>query len=151
MNWRHVHTIRIEIRWGDMDAMGHVNNTVYFRYIEHARVEWLQEVGAQPNPQGEGPVIVSANCTFIEQLSYPGSIEIRTFVGPPGRSSFTAKHEIRRIGPEGVVEEKICAEGGAKVVWVNFLAGKSSPLPERIRGLLATPDQTPDPAHDAPS
>jgi hypothetical protein len=36
-----VHAMTIPIRWGDMDAMGHVNNTVYFRYLESARIEWL--------------------------------------------------------------------------------------------------------------
>lgn len=140
MSWRHVHTISIPIRWGDMDAMGHVNNTVYFRYIEHARVEWLREIDASPNPAGEGPVIVNAHCTFIQQLSYPGDIELRTFVGVAGRSSFETRQEIRRIASNGEVEPVICAEGGAKVVWVDFTLGKSKPMPERIRALLAQPE-----------
>lgn len=134
---RHVHTIRIQIRWGDMDAMGHVNNTVYFRYIEHARVEWMREINCQPNPLGEGPVIVNAHCTFIKQLSYPGEIEIQTFVGVPGRSSFESIQEIRMIGSNGEVLPEICAQGGAKVVWVDFQKGKSTPLPDRVRALLA--------------
>ena len=47
----------IPVRWGDMDAMGHVNNTVYFRYFEVARLDWLFRVGAPPNPSGSGTVI----------------------------------------------------------------------------------------------
>ena len=43
-----VHTMRMPIRWGDMDAMGHVNNTVYFRYIEQARISWLDEIACAP-------------------------------------------------------------------------------------------------------
>lgn len=146
MNWRHVHTIRIQIRWGDMDAMGHVNNTVYFRYLEHARVEWLSAISATPNPEGEGPVIVNAHCTFMKQLTYPGEIELRTMVSAPGRSSFETRQEIRRIGADGQVESVICAEGGAKVVWVDFKLEKSKALPERIRALLAASD----PPNDAP-
>ena len=48
----------IPIRWGDMDAMGHVNNTLYFRYMEIVRIEWLHKIGGKPDPAGEGPVIV---------------------------------------------------------------------------------------------
>jgi acyl-CoA thioester hydrolase len=130
-----VHTLRMPIRWGDMDAMGHVNNTVYFRYIEQARVEWLAEAGFRPDASGEGPVIVNAHCTFMRQLKYPGEIEIRTYAGPAGRSSFETIQEIRRVDQP----ELLSAEGGAKVVWVNFLTEKSTPLPEHIRVLLPSP------------
>jgi acyl-CoA thioester hydrolase len=127
-----VHVLRMPIRWGDMDAMGHVNNTVYFRYLEQARIEWFTEAGCGPDPAGEGPVIVNAHCSFIRQLRYPGEIEIRTYVGPPGRSSFETMQEIRRVDAPDV----LAAEGGAKVVWVNFPLEKSTPLPERMRRLL---------------
>ena len=130
-----VHTMRMPIRWGDMDAMGHVNNTVYFRYIESARIAWLEQVGGLANPAGEGPVIVSASMNFLKQLTYPGEIEVRTFVAPPGRSSIEVSHEIRLVGADGVAGE-LHAEGAAKVVWVDFRAGKSAPLPEALRAGL---------------
>lgn len=134
-NKKQVHVMRMPIRWGDMDMMGHVNNTVYFRYIESARIAWLEEAGGAPDPAGVGPVIVNAHCSFIKQLKYPGEIEVTTFVGPPGRSSFEVSHEIRLVGPDGQTGT-VHAEGGAKIVWVNFAAEKSVPLPERIRTLL---------------
>lgn len=130
-----VHTMRMPIRWGDMDAMGHVNNTVYFRYLEQARIEWFTEAGCDPDPNGEGPVIINAHCTFIKQLKYPGEIEVRTYVGVPGRSSFETYQEIRRVDEP----EVLASQGGAKVVWVNFPSEKSVPLPERVRALLAIP------------
>ena len=130
-----VHTMRMPIRWGDMDAMGHVNNTVYFRYIEQARISWLDEIACAPNPEGEGPVIVNAHCTFIKQLKYPGEIEITTLVGPPGRSSFEMYHEIRLVGQDGQAGA-LHSEGGAKIVWVNFPTEKSAPLPDGLRQLL---------------
>jgi acyl-CoA thioester hydrolase len=134
-NKKLVHVMRMPIRWGDMDMMGHVNNTVYFRYIESARIAWLEETGGAPNPTTEGPVIVNAHCSFIKQLKYPGDIEVSTYVGPPGRSSFEVSHEIRLVGPDGQ-PGAIHAEGGAKVVWVNFPAEKSVPLPDELRALL---------------
>ncbi len=133
-----VHVTRMPIRWGDMDAMGHVNNTVYFRYIEQARIEWFTEIDCTPDPAGEGPVIVNAHCSFLRQLKYPGQIEVRTLVGPPGRSSFEMVHEVRLVGPDGEVGA-LHAEGGAKVVWVNFPAEKSVPLPAAIRAMLPAP------------
>lgn len=130
-----VHAMRMPIRWGDMDALGHVNNTNYFRYIESARIAWLESVGGLPHPSGEGPVIVSAQMSFIRQLTYPGEIEVRTFVSPPGRSSVEVSHEIRLVGADGEAAE-IYAEGAAKVVWVDFAQQKSAPLPQALRAHL---------------
>jgi acyl-CoA thioester hydrolase len=127
-----VHSLRMPIRWGDMDAMGHVNNTVYFRYLEQARIEWFTEIGCEPDPLGEGPVIINAHCTFMRQLKYPGDIEVLTYVGPPGRSSFETIQEIRRVDQPGVIS----AQGGAKIVWVDFPSEKSVRLPDHIRALL---------------
>jgi acyl-CoA thioester hydrolase len=132
MSRKLVHATRMSIRWGDMDAMGHVNNTVYFRYLEQARIEWFNEIGCLPDPDGEGPVIVNAHCSFIRQLRYPGEIEVRTYVGPGGRSSFETHVEVRRVDDLGA----LAAEGGAKVVWVDFPKEKSAPLPDYIRALL---------------
>lgn len=128
-----VHTTRMPIRWGDMDAAGHVNNTVYFRYMEQARIDWMESIGCGPNnSKGEGPVIVNAHCTFIRQLHYPGDIDVLTFVGAPGRSSFETTHEIRRVDTPDV----IAAEGGAKVVWVNYAQEKSVALDGAMRARL---------------
>ena len=135
MTKKRVHSMRMPIRWGDMDAMGHVNNTVYFRYIEQARISWFDEIACTPNPDGEGPVIVNAHCSFIKQLKYPGEIEVTTLVGPPGRSSFEMYHEIRLVGADGQAGA-LHSEGGAKVVWINFPAEKSAPLPDELRQLL---------------
>jgi len=137
-NKKLVHTMRMAVRWGDMDAMGHVNNTVYFRYIETARIAWLEQVGALPDPAGTGPVLVNAACSFIKQLTYPAEIEVSSWVGPPGRSSFEMSHQIRLVGADGQAGE-LHAEGAAKIVWVDFAAGKSMPLPGDIRGLLPAP------------
>jgi len=132
---KQVHVMRQAIRWGDMDAFGHVNNTVYFRYMESARIAFLEQAAGDLDVQGEGPVIVTAYCTFLKQLKYPGDIEIRSYAGPAGRSSFELTHEIRMVDADGNADV-VYAEGGGKVVWVNFAAEKSVPLPAGLRALL---------------
>ena len=122
----------IPIRWGDMDAMGHVNNTLYFRYMEIVRIEWLHKIGGKPDPAGEGPVIVNAFCNFIKQLEYPGDVLARHYTGDLGRSSFNTYITLERTDAPGV----IYATGGAKTVWVNFPKQKSVPLPQDVRQLL---------------
>jgi len=132
---KQVHVMRQDIRWGDMDAFGHVNNTMYFRYMETARIAFLEDVAGPTDTSSEGPVIVTAYCTFSKQLKYPGQIEVRTFVGIPGRSSIEVTHEIRLVDADGNAEV-VHAEGGAKVVWVNYAAEKSVPLPEALKALV---------------
>jgi acyl-CoA thioester hydrolase len=127
-----VHETRIAIRWGDMDAMGHVNNAVYFRYLEIARVEWLDSLGGAPNPAGEGPVIANAFCNFYRQLEYPGEVIAKHYVSNPGRSSFDTWITLERADAPGV----ICAAGGATTVWMDFPAQKSAPLPDWLRAVL---------------
>jgi acyl-CoA thioester hydrolase len=113
-----VHETRIPIRWGDMDAMGHVNNTVYFRYLEIVRVEWLDSLGHPPSPDGQGPVIVNAFCNFHRQLAYPGEILAKHYVSNPGRSSFDTWITLERLDEPAV----IYASGGATTVWQDGLA-----------------------------
>ncbi|MBI3284679.1 MAG: acyl-CoA thioesterase [Burkholderiales bacterium] len=124
-----VYTVTIPIRWGDMDALGHVNNTVYFRYMEQARIEWLAMVGCLPDERGFGPVIVNAHCTFKKPLKYPGQVEVCTYIAAPGRTSFETIQEMRCVG-DGYA---LYAEGGAKVVWIDPASEKSAPLPEQIK------------------
>ncbi|WP_211451519.1 acyl-CoA thioesterase [Collimonas antrihumi] len=133
-NKKHVHTTRIAMRWGDMDALGHVNNTVYFRYMEQARIEWLQQLGSDFDAR-HGPVLVNAQCSFLRQLKYPCDVEVKSYIGAIGRSSFEASYEIRRAD----LPEVVFAEGTAKIVWVDFDLEKSMPLPDDLRQLLTNP------------
>jgi acyl-CoA thioester hydrolase len=127
--------MRMPIRWGVMDAFGHVNNTVYFRYMEQVRISWLEtlDVESEERSTGEGPVIINASMTFLRQLRYPGDIDCRMFVGEPGRSSIDTRFELRRADTPDV----LVAEGNAKIVWVNYMEEKSVPLPDAVRRLVA--------------
>ena len=128
-----VHELVIPIRWGDMDAMGHVNNTVYFRYLETVRIEWFDKIGFSPDPLGEGPVIVNAFCNFYKQLEYPGDVLAKLYVSDPARTTFETWCTLERTDQPGV----IYSAGGATTIWVNFPNQKAVNLPEWVRGLVA--------------
>jgi acyl-CoA thioester hydrolase len=120
------------LRWGDMDAFGHINNTNFFRYMEQARIEWLEQaVPDHDQASGTGPVIVNAHMSFLKQLRYPGQIVCLTFAGQPGRSSIETRFELRRSD----APDTLVAEGGAKVVWVDHALARSTPLPASLRAL----------------
>jgi acyl-CoA thioester hydrolase len=128
-----VFEMSMPIRWGDMDAFGHVNNTVYFRYMEQVRISWFERLGlVGAAEEGQGPVIVNASMEFLRQLHYPGDIIGRMSVGKPGRSSFDTGFELVRADDPGT----LYARGAARCVWVDYAAGKSVPMPERLRKLL---------------
>jgi acyl-CoA thioester hydrolase len=132
-----VHTTHIPIRWGDMDAQGHVNNTVYFRYMEQARVEWLDIVRRRLGAHlaGLDQVIVTAHCTFMVPLTYPGTVTVRMFLGPPGRSSIESQYEL-------AMEGRTYADGGAKIVWIDGATLRSVPLPDALRAFCMSPGAT---------
>ncbi len=120
------------IRWGDMDAMGHLNNTSYFRYMETIRIDWMRAAGCMPNGKGEGPVIVNAFCNFYKQLEYPGDVLIKMYVSDPARTTFETWATLERTDAPGVV----CAAGGATTIWVDFPAQKAIALPAWLRTLV---------------
>jgi len=124
-----VHATTVPVRWGDMDALGHVNNTNYFRYMEQARIEWMDAVLERAGPfPGQGHFIVNASCTFHAPIEYPAIVEVRMFLGKPGRSSIDSHYELS-------VAATLHAEGSAKIVWVDSQTQRSTPLPERLLAL----------------
>ncbi|MEI8171068.1 MAG: acyl-CoA thioesterase [Rhodoferax sp.] len=128
-----VYEMIIPIRWGDMDAMGHVNNTIYFRYLEQLRVDWLISVDYQLDPKGEGVVIVNAFCNFYKQLEFPGDVLMKMYVSDPGRTTFETWGTMELVDQPGV----IYAAGGATTIWVDFPNQKAKTLPDRLRALVS--------------
>ena len=125
-------TTRIPVRWGDMDFYGHVNNTVYFRFFEQARVEWIEQMDFPVGPAfGEGPVVINASCTFLIPVNYPATVIVKVYAGQPGRSSVMTWYELFVEG-----DDRLYAEGAAKVVWMDTRTNKSTPLPDRLRALF---------------
>ncbi len=127
-----VYEMLIPIRWGDMDAMGHLNNTTYFRYLEIVRVDWLRQFNAEPKPEGEGPVIVNAFCNFYKQLEYPGDVLIKMYASDPGRTTFETWATMEPADNPGVIH----AAGGATTIWVDFPKQKAVELPAWLREMV---------------
>ena len=124
---------RLPIRWGDMDAMGHVNNASYFRYLETVRIDWMYSIGCIPDPKGEGPVIVNAFCNFYKQLEYPGDVLVKMYASDPGRTTFETWGTMERVDQPGV----IYAAGGATTIWVDFPSQKAATLPDWMRTIVS--------------
>jgi acyl-CoA thioester hydrolase len=127
-----VFEMTLPMRWGDMDAMGHLNNTGYFRYMETIRIDWLHSLNQVPAADREGIVIVNAFCNFYKQLEYPGQVLLKMYASDPGRSTFETWVTMERSETPGL----IYAAGGATTVWVDFPNQKALPLPDWLREIV---------------
>ena len=125
-----VHVERIPIRWGDMDAMGHVNNTVYFRYMEQARIGWFDALVPEVDAwKSTAIVIANASCNFKRAINYPGTVEVQVYAGRPGGSSVPTFYELM-IGGE------LYADGAATMVFIDVARQKPVHIPDGIRARL---------------
>ena len=124
----------IEVRWSDMDAQSHVNNTVYFTYCESARVELLRKIGFKGKQAGltEGPTLVHASCDFKRQVIYPAKLDVGLRVDRISQRSFKMIYGIFFHGTED-----IAAIATSINAWANYAEGRSIELPEEIRSALA--------------
>lgn len=118
------------IRWGDMDALGHVNNTVYFRYFEQIRLEWYLHSGFASLSTGkESILIVDNHAEYLRPVVYPAHVTIRMGGHSPGRSSFVSTYTL-------TVGDELYTRGSSRVVWVDTQAGKSVAMPESVRQMV---------------
>lgn len=132
---------RVQVRWGDMDAFGHVNHAVFFTYCESARIAFFAAVdtdglAAAAGPgQRLGPGLVSASLDFRRQVRYPADLDVGVRVGRIGGKSYTLDYGLFVAGDDEVV-----AEGTSVVVWVDYAArgglGEALALPDALRRRL---------------
>ena len=123
----------IDVRWGDMDAMGHINNACYFTYCESARMSYFATVAMESHKEGaeHGPALVSATCNFRRQVHWPASLQVGARSGEIHRRSFELEYAIFDRADGSVV-----ADGTSVVVWVDYGTGKAIPLPEGLKGAI---------------
>jgi len=124
-----IHQKTFAIEWGDMDALGHVNNGRYFDYFQQARIEWLETLQLDMK-QPFGPVVIHVACTFLKPVIYPAVLSLKSSVHSLGRSSFIIDHDLYQ-------DEQLMTQGISKIVWVDYLKNQSVPLPDSIRNLFA--------------
>lgn len=119
------------MRWGDMDVLGHMNNTVYFRYLEQARISWFDSMQADYRADAEGAVLGAIHCRFRIPVVYPAELSITLRLGAVRRSSFALYSEMI----DAADPQRIYASAEATMVWINLKDGKSRPAPEWLRAL----------------
>ncbi len=124
--------LEVPLRWGDMDAMAHLNNVMYFRLMEEARIQWFAHLGFPTLPVGEAPILAHAACDFVRAMTYPGVAIVRQIVTRVGRSSVEMSIAIEKQGEPGVTY----ATGRTVIVWYDYAAGKSAPWPEAVRAAI---------------
>ncbi|MBE2211600.1 MAG: acyl-CoA thioesterase [Xanthomonadaceae bacterium] len=125
---QNVFRFRISPRWGDLDAMNHVNNATYLRYLEEARIQWLNALGTDWFDDSRGPVLASATVNYRLPIEYPSDIVIELFATRIGTSSLTIGH--RMIDS---TSDALYCDGQVVVVWVDRKTGKPETLPDGIR------------------
>lgn len=120
--------MEVTVRFGETDALGHVNNASYFIYLEEARVRFFQELGFPMDTTNWNFILASTKCDFVGQAYFSQSLKIITTVSHIGNKSFTLHHEIVDSKTNQVI-----ARGTATIVYFDFKEQKSTPIPESLR------------------
>lgn len=125
----YTHFTAITVKWGEMDSLGHVNNTVFFRYAEDGRIAYIHEVTDGEDTQiNDGPVLADLRCRFQQALRFPAKLEIGTRVSQLGRSSLTLEQCLfPRTGDCPI------AIYTTVIVWFDYGAQTNMRIPETVR------------------
>ena len=124
---------RIDVRFGDLDALGHVNHVVYLSYVEQVRTRYFQEVLGIDVPAGLTWVIARVSCDYLLPLAFGDSVDVGWRISRLGRASAEYEFVLMR-GPE------VVARGGGVLVNSDARAARSAPIPDAWRNAAATFD-----------
>ncbi|MBI3863914.1 MAG: acyl-CoA thioesterase [Planctomycetia bacterium] len=122
--------ITLPIQWGDQDAFQHVNNTVYLRWFESARIAYGDLAGLDQSAGSRriGPILAALSCNFRRQLTYPDTVHVGARITRIGTSSLKMEH---RIISEAL--GAVAADGDSTLVAFDYAAQKPVPVPAEIR------------------
>jgi acyl-CoA thioester hydrolase len=120
------------VQWGDQDSFGHVNNVVYFRWLESARIEYFAHA-QMPTGQNKsvGPILASVKCDYRRQLNFPDTVLVSTSIAAIGRTSLRMVHRIYSTAQRAVV-----AEGDSTLVLFDYDAQRPVAVSEEIRARI---------------
>ena len=123
----------LPVQWGDQDAFGHVNNVVYFRWMESARIEYFHRagLGATTANQAAGPILASIKCDFRRQLAYPDMVLVSASIASIGRTSMKMVHLVYSMS-----QQAIAAEGESVIVMFDYQAQRPILVAEDIRAKI---------------
>lgn len=122
--------LTLPVQWGDQDAFGHVNNTVPIRWMESARIAYMERMGWQEwcAPQGLGPILAAIHCNYRRQINFPDTVRIGARVTRIGRTSFTMEHAIFSDAQQAIV-----ADGDSVIVVFDYSTQQPTPMPSHLR------------------
>jgi len=126
------HQIDLPMRWGDADALNHMNNTVYFRMMEEARMKMLGRSDLAL-PAEQGFILAHASCDFVRSFTYPCDVRVTHIVTRIGRSSLDTDVILDKVGDD----VGPYAKGRTVMVWIDYASGGSVPLPDQVLQALA--------------
>lgn len=137
--------IPVSVQWGDQDALGHVNNLIYLRWAETARVEYITRVGLWQfsAPEKIGPILASISCNFLRPVTYPDTIYVGARITSIGNSSMRMAHRIVSAS-----QGEVAAELDSTLVLLNYDTAKSvtvSPESREVIGKLEGKAFVPNP------
>jgi len=123
----------LPVQWGDQDAFGHVNNVVYFRWFESARIDLLNQFPSSVTMSGSGlgPILASIQCDYRRQLRFPDTVYIGSRMTRVGRSSADIVHKV--ISHQ---QGQLVAEGSSVIVIFDYTAQRVTRIPEDLRKLF---------------
>lgn len=126
-------SIEIPIAWGEMDALGHVNNIVYFRYIETARIDFLRKSGSHAlrDETGVGFILQFVEMRFRQPLVFPDTVRVDTKLVSIEDDRFTLAHAVVSKKSNEVV-----AIGRGTIVTYDYSSGKKTLIPAKIRAAI---------------
>jgi acyl-CoA thioester hydrolase len=126
-------SVTIPVLWGDMDALGHVNNARYFRWLESARIALFERIGligaSASRQTGVGPILATTSCDFLIPVHYPGSIRTDVRVTRVGETSMTMEYEIR----DAAAADRLYAKASSVVVLVDYTTMQKVRVPDEMR------------------
>ena len=130
--------VELPVFWGDMDWFRHVNNIVFFRYFESARIEYLERIGFRQEMEnaGIGPILHSTSARFRRPLEWPDFVRVGARTVEVGEDRFT--HEYRLVSR---THGEVAAEGTAVLVAYDYHAGRKAPLPDGVRRAIEALEQ----------
>ena len=123
----HVFRTPVSLRWSDLDAFNHVNNSRYLTFLEQARIEWFETLDEPWMDDHSAPVVASATLNFKRPIAYPAQVAVELFTDKLGTSSVVIGHRI--VAADGTVH----CDGHVVAVWVDRQTGKPTPLPPGVR------------------
>ena len=131
--------VEIPVAWGEMDAMGHVNNIIYFRYFETARIAYFTKLDLLNfmNETGIGPILASTQCKFLLPLSFPDTVSAGTKIVKLEADRLTMAYYVMSHK-----HQKMAAEGEGLIVGYDYRSNKKVPIPDIIRKRILELEKT---------